>query len=453
MIIKGKTCFAVTFWTATYQEHSYRNTSPIGREHEPFIRAAGSSPGVPIGSLNIILRETSDYLWLDVFLLKKEKGWCIMLKKAQRRDKHMKPRIFVSSTFYDLKYMRDDLSNFIRAHDFEPIMFEEGDVGYTPGKGLDESCYETMKTADMVVLIIGGNYGSPASGENKDGIEEYLSVTRKEFITAVKASIPAYVFIDASVYAEYGIYEENMQNIEEKKCEIRFKATKDINVFRFIKSIKTIGNISITEFKKSGEIKSFLGKQWADMFKTYLKSLRENKDTLQVQDAIARLNTMMQQMEVMVNGLGKNVLKDESDEFDRILMQQRQIKAQEIARRISNYLTCNFSNKNRKHNVTVLVESYRDLLKNMKEEKLDLSVADDLKIFKKFISNLSDNGIGVSCIVNSLMELDELLKEFCKSDKIKDEVINNLMKSQYYDKLCKRENEVTVNEIETPEET
>ena len=45
-MIKGKTCFAVTFWTATYQEHSHRNTSPIGREHEPFIRAAGSNPGV-----------------------------------------------------------------------------------------------------------------------------------------------------------------------------------------------------------------------------------------------------------------------------------------------------------------------------------------------------------------------------------------------------------------------
>ena len=75
-----------------------------------------------------------------------------------------------------------------------------------------------------------------------------------------------------------------------------------------------------------------------------------------------------------------------------------------------------------------------------------------MKIFKKFISNLSDNGIGVSCIVNSLMELDELLKEFCKSDEIRDEVINNLMKSQYYDNLSKRENEVTVNEIETPKE-
>ena len=57
-IIKGKTCFAVTFWTATYQEHSYRNTSPTGREHEPFIRAAGSNPGVPISferSINTIL--------------------------------------------------------------------------------------------------------------------------------------------------------------------------------------------------------------------------------------------------------------------------------------------------------------------------------------------------------------------------------------------------------------
>lgn len=372
-----------------------------------------------------------------------------MLKKAQRRDKHMKPRIFVSSTFYDLKYMRDDLSNFIRAHDFEPIMFEEGDVGYTPGKGLDESCYETMKTADMVVLIIGGNYGSPASGENKDGIEEYLSVTRKEFITAVKASIPAYVFIDASVYAEYGIYEENMQNIEEKKCEIRFKATKDINVFRFIKSIKTIGNISITEFKKSGEIKSFLGKQWADMFKTYLKSLRENKDTLQVQDAIARLNTMMQQMELMVNGLGKKVLENQSAELGKIVAQQRQIKAREIARRISNYLTCNFSDiSSRKNNVTALVDCYRDFLKEMKEDKFDLSVEEDFKIFNKFVSNLTIKGIGVICVNSGLFERDELLKEFCESDDIKADVIMNLMKSQYYRNLSKRENEAVLDEKE-----
>ncbi len=359
----------------------------------------------------------------------------------------MKPRIFVSSTFYDLKYMRDDLANFIRAHDFEPIMFEEGDVGYTPGKDLDESCYETMKNADMVVLIIGGNYGSPASGENKGGIEEYLSVTRKEFITAVKASIPAYVFIDASVYTEYGIYEENMQNIEEKKCEIRFKATKDINVFRFIKSIKTIGNISITEFKKSGEIKNFLGKQWSDMFKTYLKSLRENNDTLHVQDAIERLNTMMQQMELMVNGLGKKVLENQSAELGEIVAQQQQIKAREIARRISDYLTCNFSdNTSRKSNVTALVDCYRTFLKEMPEDKFDLSVEEDYKNFNRFASNLAIKGIGITCINESLFERDELLKEFCDSDEIKEKVIVNLLRSRYYRNLSKREDETMFNE-------
>ena len=93
----------------------------------------------------------------------------------------MKPRIFVSSTFYDLKYVREDLSNFIKAHDFEPIMFEDGDIGYTPGQALDGACYETMHSADMVLLIIGGNYGSPAEGEVKDEFKEYISITRNEF--------------------------------------------------------------------------------------------------------------------------------------------------------------------------------------------------------------------------------------------------------------------------------
>ena len=54
----------------------------------------------------------------------------------QKGTKDMKPRIFVSSTFYDLQYIREDLSNFIKAHDFDPIMFEDGDIGYTPGKPL-----------------------------------------------------------------------------------------------------------------------------------------------------------------------------------------------------------------------------------------------------------------------------------------------------------------------------
>lgn len=370
-----------------------------------------------------------------------------MEKMVARRSIHMKPRVFVSSTFYDLKYMRDDLANFIRAHDFEPIMFEDGDIGYTPGKNLDESCYDTMRNADMVILIIGGNYGSPASGETKDDFKEYLSVTRNEFKTAVEESIPIFVFIDASVYAEYGIYEENIKAIEENRCSIKFRATKDINVFRFIRDIKSIGNISITEFKKSGEIKFFLGKQWSDMFKVYLKSLREDANTMQVHDAIERLNTMMQQMEVMVNGLGKKIFNDQGPEFDQLVLQQRRIKAREIARRISRYITCAFENEaTRKENVTALVNCYRNYLQNVKDDKIDMRTPEGTKLFQDFVGDLVTHGISLQLVNGSLLECDELLREFCESDELKEEVIRNLTKNSYYNLLHRRTDDEIIQE-------
>ena len=86
----------------------------------------------------------------------------------------MKPRIFIGSTFYDLKYIREDLANFIRSYGYEPVLFEDGDIGYTPGKTLDSLCYESMRNSDMVILIIGGEYESAASGEKKDEFMEYM---------------------------------------------------------------------------------------------------------------------------------------------------------------------------------------------------------------------------------------------------------------------------------------
>ena len=41
----------------------------------------------------------------------------------------MKPRIFISSTFYDLKYIREDLANFVRSYNYEPVLFEDGILG------------------------------------------------------------------------------------------------------------------------------------------------------------------------------------------------------------------------------------------------------------------------------------------------------------------------------------
>lgn len=41
-----------------------------------------------------------------------------------------KPRVFISSTFYDLRQVRQDLDQFIMSLGYEPIRNEEGDIPY-----------------------------------------------------------------------------------------------------------------------------------------------------------------------------------------------------------------------------------------------------------------------------------------------------------------------------------
>ena len=240
-----------------------------------------------------------------------------------RRITYMKPRIFISSTCYDLKFVREDLADFIRNYDYEPILSENGDIGYTPGQNLDTSCYVAMQTSDMVVLIVGSEYGSAASGEVKDKFEEYISITRKEFRTAIDAGIPVFAMIDKKVMAEYGIYEVNIEKIEKNDLEIEFKVVKDLNVFRFIKEIKGAVNIPIQEFDKSSDIKEFIKKQWADMFKNYLNLLRGEKENKKIESSVNEMKDLIQKMNIMLDSVGKNVLsKENSNEYDEVINKQ-----------------------------------------------------------------------------------------------------------------------------------
>lgn len=278
-------------------------------------------------------------------------------RKVQRRI-DMKPRIFVSSTFYDLKYIREDLSNFIRAHDFEPIMFEDGDIGYTPGKSLDASCYKTMHSADMVLLIIGGNYGSPATGEDKDEFKEYMSVTRKEFKEALDVGVPIYAFIDSKVYVEYEIYEVNIKSIEEENNSIKFRNVKDINVFRFIREIRGTGNIVITEFEKIVQIKDFLSKQWSDMFKKYLDILKEENADKKLESTVDDMKSLIKRMNTMLDSIGKKVLGNEENiNYDDVV---KEMNITNICDILANVIRTNESVEgNRTENVSRYLESFK----------------------------------------------------------------------------------------------
>jgi hypothetical protein len=129
-----------------------------------------------------------------------------------------KPRIFVSSTYYDLKHVRASLDIFIDSLGYEPVLSEKGDIAYTPDKPLDESCYREAENSDILVLIIGGRYGSEASGgdTNPKGhfYERYDSITKKEFNSAISRDVPVYILIEKGVYSEYRTYLKNKDNMD-----------------------------------------------------------------------------------------------------------------------------------------------------------------------------------------------------------------------------------------------
>ncbi len=359
----------------------------------------------------------------------------------------MKPRIFVSSTFYDLKFIREDLSNFIKAHDFEPIMFEDGDIGYTPGKELDLSCYETMKNADMVLLIIGGEYGSPATGEKEDKFEEYISITRNEFRAAAKAGIPIFVFIESNVYTEYGVYEINLDKIENKGLSIEFKATKNINVFRFVKEIRTLSDKPIQEFRRSADIKSFLSKQWSDMFKNYLALLRSNEENATLQNTVADMETLIKQMSIMLDAVGKKVIGDnDTIQYNNILQQQNEVEARRLCKLISNGVIVTPPQlDDRAKNVSFLLNILKDTLKCTKEESLGEEHEEDFrdKLANILVSKMIDSSYFIHMISGTLLKSIPDIVKALENEDVEQIVQRRLTFSSYYRKIFESPTQVT----------
>jgi transposase len=55
-----------------------------------------------------------------------------------------RPRIFISSTYYDLKYVRSDLERFVRELGYEPIRHETGSIPYGKDTQLEEYAYKEL---------------------------------------------------------------------------------------------------------------------------------------------------------------------------------------------------------------------------------------------------------------------------------------------------------------------
>lgn len=237
-----------------------------------------------------------------------------------------------------------------------------------------------MENADMAILIVGGNYGSPATGETSDNFQEFISVTRREFQKGVEEGVPFFVFVDRNVYAEYGIYDLNSKEIDSGECSLKFKATKNINVFRFIREIRSIRQISITEFDKVADIKDFLSKQWADMFKTYLASIKEQKEIEQLRDSINSMNVLMEKMDKILDVVGKEVLKGSQTEYQQIVEETEKAEAKSVCLLIGKYIKIDVSKKRnpkRRDHVMAFLTALNDMYDQQVELATTRNVSPD----------------------------------------------------------------------------
>ena len=200
-----------------------------------------------------------------------------------------KPRVFVSSTYYDLKHVRAVLSEFIESLGFEPILHERGAIPYLPNVDLDESCRMELQNADIVILIIGGRYGSPTSaslGTATAGV--YESVTRSEFRSAAERDFPMWVLIEKAVWYDWENY-----NANRGLAGFKYAHTSDAQVFSFIDEVRSFRNKSIYQFEHGSEIIKWLRDQWAGVFAKLFRDAAEARRLGEVEAQVGRLEAVV----------------------------------------------------------------------------------------------------------------------------------------------------------------
>jgi Domain of unknown function (DUF4062) len=239
-----------------------------------------------------------------------------------------KPRVFVSSTYYDLKHLRSSLENFIEGLGYEPILSEKDDIAFIPDMTLDESCYREARTADIFVLIIGGRYGSEVSKSKRrdvkhDVFAKYESITKEEYNTAQSRNIPTYVLLESNVDAEYQTYLKNKEN-----TSVEYAHVDSTNIFMFIEEIRDkLKNNPIKLFSKYSEIEEYLKEQWAGFFHELINRMslyqRQVEYDLKLSELIETNKTLKVYLEQVFRNVAKGstpekVIKQEDERLKKI---------------------------------------------------------------------------------------------------------------------------------------
>lgn len=219
------------------------------------------------------------------------------------------PRVFISSTCYDLKHIRESLKYFVKTIGYEPVLSDDGDIYYNPSIHTHEACLDEVITCQIFVLIIGGRYG----GTYKDTND---SITNEEYRVAAKENIPIFTLVDSAVHSDHLLYLSNKNNNEIDRDKIKYPASDNIKIFKFIEEVKKNSlNNAIHPFKNFSDIEIYLRKQWAGMMFDYLQKRKNDKQSKVTQKILDDLSLASKKTEELVKYVFNQLDKTNAQEI------------------------------------------------------------------------------------------------------------------------------------------
>lgn len=216
-----------------------------------------------------------------------------------------KPRIFISSTFYDLRHVRADIERFVSELGYDAVANERGDIAYGIDEALEEYCYKEIEGTDIVVSIVGGRFGSESQKSEN-------SISQMEVKQAIKAGKQIFVFVDSDVLSELKTYKVN-KSVDGMK----YAQVDNVKIFEFLEEIESLkkGN-PIFPFKESNQIIGILREQLAGLFQRFLTTQLKQEEIRLVDS----LKASTQSLQDVVKYLQSNTNKNDGDAIKGILL-------------------------------------------------------------------------------------------------------------------------------------
>jgi len=182
--------------------------------------------------------------------------------------------IFLSSTCYDLKSLREHLRSEIAAWGHDPILSEYPSFPVAPDLSTIENCKKVVRDrADVFVLIVGGKRGSLDQKTER-------SVVNSEYREARAAGLDCIVFVDRQVW--------DLRPHFIKNPNADFSPAIDFpDVFKFIDEIES-DTRWIFQFHRTEDILMTLRQQLSIRFRDLLLRYRTNRLLIPPEFALER---------------------------------------------------------------------------------------------------------------------------------------------------------------------